>query len=144
MQYKYFYTKRTAAKIRSFYRNVAKKYQHTYSYEDMERNVRDAFFAIYAIERTLPRRRPTISRWAGFYMANTDKWYYAYTIEGDTITVVDACHAQNMYDYPPHTTEENYPPRHHTDASANRLCIRHCLTYRHRIAEATTENSITN
>ena len=45
MQYKYFYTKRTAAKIRSFYRNVAKKYQHTYSYEDMERNVRDAFFA---------------------------------------------------------------------------------------------------
>ena len=58
MQYKYFYTKRTAAKIRSFYRNVAKKYQHTYSYEDMERNVRDAFFAIYAIERTLPRRRP--------------------------------------------------------------------------------------
>ena len=61
MQYKYFYTKRTAAKIRSFYRNVGKKYRHTYSYEDMERNVRDAFFAIYAIERTLPRRRPTIS-----------------------------------------------------------------------------------
>lgn len=56
MQYRYFYTKRTAAKIRSFYRNVAKKYQHTYSYEDMERNVRDAFFAIYAIERTLVSR----------------------------------------------------------------------------------------
>ena len=48
MQYKYFYTKRTAAKIRSFYRNVAKNYQHTYSYEDMERNVRDAFFALSA------------------------------------------------------------------------------------------------
>ena len=31
-------------------------------------------------------------------MANTDKWYYAYTIEGDIITVVDACHAQNMHD----------------------------------------------
>jgi hypothetical protein len=29
-------------------------------------------------------------------MANTDKWYYAYIIDGDTITVVDACHAQNM------------------------------------------------
>ena len=48
-QYKYYYTKRTAAKIRSFYKNVAKK-------------------------------------------------YYAYMIEGDTITVVDACHAQNMHD----------------------------------------------
>ena len=98
MQYKYFYTKRTAAKIRSFYGNVAKKYRHTYSYEDMERNVRDAFFAIYAIERTLRRRKPTLSRWAGYHMANTDKWYYAYTIEGDTIKVVDACHAQNMHE----------------------------------------------
>ena len=59
-QYKYLYTKRTVSKIRSFYRNVARKYRHTYSYEDMERNVRDAFFAIYAIERTLPRRnRPS-------------------------------------------------------------------------------------
>ena len=98
MQYKYFYTKRTAAKIRSFYRNVAKKYCHTYSYEDMERNVRDAFFAIYGIEKTLPRRCPTISRWAGYHMANTDKWYYAYRIDGDTIIVVDACHAQNMHE----------------------------------------------
>ena len=92
-QYKYLYTKRTAAKIRSFYKNVAKKYRHT-----MERNVRDAFFAIYAIERSLPRRRPTLSRGAGYHMANTDKWYYAYIIEGDTIKVVDACHAQNMHD----------------------------------------------
>lgn len=96
MQYKYLYTRRAAAKIRSFYKNVGMKYCHTYSYEDMERNVRDAFFAIYAIERTLPRRRPTISRWAGYHMANTDKWYYAYIIENDTIIVVDACHAQNM------------------------------------------------
>jgi len=29
-------------------------------------------------------------------MANTDKWYFAYTFDGDTVTVVDACHAQNM------------------------------------------------
>lgn len=98
LQYKYFYTKRTAAKIRSFYTNVAKKYRHTYSYEDMERNVRDAFFAIYAIERTLPRRQPTISRCANYHMANAGKWYYAYVIDGDTIKVVDACHAQNMHD----------------------------------------------
>ena len=32
------------------------------------------------------------------FMANTDKWYYAYTFDGETVTVVDACHAQNMYD----------------------------------------------
>ena len=31
-------------------------------------------------------------------MANTDTWYFAYTIEGDTIIIVDACHAQNMHD----------------------------------------------
>ena len=98
MQYKYFYSKRTVAKIRSFYTNVGKKYRNTYSYEDMGRNVRNAFFAIYGIEKTLPRRHPTISRWEGYHMANTDKWYYAYTIEGDTITVVDVCHVQNMHE----------------------------------------------
>ena len=26
------------------------------------------------------------------------KWYYAYTIDGDTITIQDACHAQNMHE----------------------------------------------
>ena len=55
-------------------------------------------YKYFYTKRTLPRRRPTISRWAGCHMANTDKWYYAYKIEGDTITVVDACHAQNMYE----------------------------------------------
>ena len=88
MQYKYSFNKRTVAKIRTFYRNVSQKYKHTYSYEDMERNVHDAIFSIYNIEKTLPRRKPIISRWTGYYMANTDKWYYAYIIEGDIITVV--------------------------------------------------------
>ena len=31
-------------------------------------------------------------------MANTSKWYYAYRIEGHSIIVVDACHAQNMHE----------------------------------------------
>lgn len=98
MKYKYVYSKRAVQKIRTFYGNVAQKYRHTYSYEDMERNIRDAIFYIYAIERTLPRRQPIIKRWEGYYMANTDKWYYAYLIDGNTITVIDACHAQNMHD----------------------------------------------
>lgn len=80
MQYKYIYTRRALSKIKTFYRNVALKYRHTYSFEEMERNVRDAVFCIYAIERTLLRRKPTISRWEGYYMANADKWYYAYKI----------------------------------------------------------------
>lgn len=98
MHYNYIIKPRAFQKIRSFYVNVAKKYKHTYSYEDMERNVRDAFFSIYSIENTLGRRSPTISRWKGYYMANTDKWYYAYKIDGDTVIVVDACHAQNMHE----------------------------------------------
>lgn len=98
MPYKYRYTPKAVTNIRTFYRNVAIKYRNTYSFEDMERNIRDAIFYIYAIERTLPRRQPTIGRWKGYYMANTDKWYYAYTIEGNIITVVDACHAQNMHE----------------------------------------------
>jgi len=88
--------KRCAQKITTFYRNVSKKYKHTYSQELMEKNVHDAYDSMFQIERTLLRREPTISQWAGYHMANTDKWYFAYTIEGDTITVVDARHAQNM------------------------------------------------
>lgn len=64
----------------------------------MEQNVQDAYDSIFMIEQSLLRREPTISRWKGYYMANTEKWYYAYTLEGDTVTVVDACHAQNMHE----------------------------------------------
>lgn len=89
---------RAAQKIFSFYQNVAKKYRHTYDKADLKRNVHDAVFSIYQIEQTLLRRNPTITRWNGYYMANTDKWYFAYTFDGSTVTIVDACHAQNMHE----------------------------------------------
>ncbi len=88
---------RAAQKIYSFYRNVAKKYRHTYDKDELKRNVHDAVFSIYGIESTLLRREPTLSRWKGYHMANTDKWYFVYTFDGETVTVVDACHAQNMH-----------------------------------------------
>ena len=89
---------RATLKIFSFYRNVAKKYRHTYDKDDLKRNVYNAVTAIYQIELTLPRRKPTIARWSGYYMANTDKWYFAYIIKGNIVVVVDACHAQNMHE----------------------------------------------
>ena len=95
---KYVIRKRCAQKITTFYRNVSKKYKHAYFLALMEKNVHDAYDSIFEIEKTLPRREPTISKWKGYHMANTDKWYYAYIIEGDTVTVVDARHAQNMHD----------------------------------------------
>lgn len=95
---RYVIKKRCLSKINTFYRNVSKKYKHTYSEELMHQNVDDAVDAMFQIERTLLRREPTISQWAGYHMANTDKWYFAYTIDGDTITVVDARHAQNMHE----------------------------------------------
>ena len=64
----------------------------------MHNNIDDAVDSMYQIEKTLLRRPPILARWAGLFMANTEKWYYAYTIEGDTVIVVDACHAQNMHE----------------------------------------------
>ena len=86
-------------KILSFYSNVAKKYKHTYDIKDLERNISDAVMNAHLIEKSLPPRKPTLSRWLeqGYHMANTDKWYYAYIIDGDTITIQDACHEQNMH-----------------------------------------------
>ena len=97
-QYNYVIKRRAQLKIRSFYKNVAKKYKHTYDLDDLGRDIEHAVFSIYQIERTLLRREATLTRWKGYFMANTDKWYFAYTIDGDTITVRDACHAQNMHE----------------------------------------------
>ena len=74
IQYRYIIKPRAHQKIRAFYRNVAKKYKHTYDFDDFARDVQNAVFSIYQIERSLLRREPTISRWAGYHMANTEKW----------------------------------------------------------------------
>ncbi|CCY15329.1 unknown [Prevotella sp. CAG:755] len=95
---KYVIQKQVAYKINTFYHNVAKKYKHTYSEEMMHKNLDNAFNSIYKIENGLLKRKPTISRWNGLFMANAGKWYFAYRIEGDTIYVEDACHAQNMHE----------------------------------------------
>ena len=86
--------------IEMFYLHVSLKYRHTYSLEDMERNVKQAVFDAYQIEQTLLRRRPTIPRWQqeGWHMAAAGHWCYAYTIEGDTVIIQDACHEQNMHE----------------------------------------------
>ena len=97
-QYRYKISMQCYQKIYSFYYNVALKYRHTYSEELMLKNIDDAIDSMYQIEQTLLRRQPTIAEWLGLYMANTDKWYFAYTIENDLIAIVDACHAQNMHD----------------------------------------------
>ena len=95
---KYIVRPRAQQKIRSFYQNVAKKYKHTYAFPDLIRDIEAAVLSVNQIEKTLLRRSPLLSRWAGYHMANTDKWYYAYTFDGETVTVVDACHAQNMHE----------------------------------------------
>ena len=95
---KHIIRKRCIRNITAFYRNVSKKYKHTYSEELMHKNADEALDAMYKIEVTLARRKPTLMRWTGYHMANTDKWYYAYKIEGDTVTVIDARHAQNMHE----------------------------------------------
>ena len=66
---------RASDSIRSFYRNVSKKYCHTYSYELMTKNITDAINSMYQIENGLQRRTPTINRWKGkgYLMANTKK-----------------------------------------------------------------------
>lgn len=97
MSYKYVIKALAVRKVRSFYRNVSLKYPNTFTYEDMLRYVNTTVDNIYGIEQTVLRRKPTIERWNQWYMARTGNWYYAYSIDGDTIIIHDACHAQNMH-----------------------------------------------
>lgn len=85
-------------KIAGFYHNVAKKYKHTYSEQLMNRNIIEAYDAMSLVEKSLPRRKPTIARWQGYHMVHAGHWYYAYSIQDDTIIIEDACHEQNMHD----------------------------------------------
>lgn len=98
MRYNYEISEKAIQEVRRFYWNVSKKYRHTYSYEDMYRNINQAVDDMYLIEQAFPRRRPSISHWQGYHMATNGLWYYAYTIDGDTITIHDARHSQNMYE----------------------------------------------
>lgn len=88
--------------IRTFYKNVSKKYQHTYSLEQMINNVDTALDAIYHIDQSMVKINKqsitkTFKSWQlkGYQIASIKKWHYAYTIENDTIIVHDACHQQN-------------------------------------------------
>ncbi len=96
---RYIIKRQAKYKIAMFYQNVIRKYRHTYSLELMDKNIDEALDAMFQIEQSLLRRQPTVERWqkAGWHMANAGKWYYAYTISGDTITIEDACHEQNMH-----------------------------------------------
>lgn len=104
MHYNYVINQNALYAINTFYNNVATKYCHDYSFELMTKNISDAFNAMYKIENGLPRRKSALSRWKKWYMASytvnrKTRWNYAYRIEGDTVYIEDACHAQNMSEF---------------------------------------------
>lgn len=96
MQYSFIIKPLAIRKVRSFYRNVSLKYPNIYSYPDMLGYINRIVDAIYCIEHSVPRRKPPLERWKKWHMAHAGHWYYAYSIEGDTIIIHDACHEQNM------------------------------------------------
>lgn len=68
-EYQFIVKARAQRRIRLFYQNVARKYKHTYDIDDFIRDVQNAVYGIYQIEKTLLRREPTLKRWAGYHMA---------------------------------------------------------------------------
>ena len=53
MPYNYIVKQEAVWEIESFYLNVALKYRHTYSFEDLDRNVHQAYNAMFFIEKEL-------------------------------------------------------------------------------------------
>ena len=98
MQFRYEVTPLASQKIWTFYRNVAKKYRHTFDAEDIVKSAQRVIRNMGQIEQALGRRTATLHRWKHFHMAHAGKWYYAYSIHEDVITIEDACHEQNMHE----------------------------------------------
>lgn len=93
--------------IENFYHNVAKKYRNTYDYNLMSKNIDDTIDSIYSIKLDSKSIEPNwgLAKYSqyGCRMIHIKRWYFVYIIEGDSIVVIDACHAQNMHevkDYP--------------------------------------------
>ena len=86
--------------INDFYLNMHRKFRNSWGIEEIHNLIDNAVDSIYEIEDGLQRREPTISRWNGLFMATSrdKKWNFAYRIEGETIYLEDACHAQNMHE----------------------------------------------
>lgn len=66
----------------------------------MRKHISEYVDSMYLIEQSLLRRRPTLKRWQDqrWHMAHAGHWYYAYTINDDTVTIEDARHEQNMHE----------------------------------------------
>ena len=87
-------------KIRQFYRNMHKKYRHSWGTEEIHRLIDRTITEMSYIENGLRRTNPTISRWQGFYMAQSrnKRWYFAYRIDGEKAYVEDACYMSGMHE----------------------------------------------
>ena len=66
----------------------------------MRKHISEYVDSMYLIEQSLLRRRPTLQRWKeqGWHMAKSGTWFYAYSINDDTVTIEDARHEQNMHE----------------------------------------------
>ena len=91
-------------RILDYYQNVMKKYQNTYSLENLLNNVDKVESETYKVGTELRKVNPSIShiisKWKGYnvdYSKDTG-WYFAYKIEGDIIHVYDAENYANMDD----------------------------------------------
>ena len=84
--------------IDTFYYNMWQKYKHSWGEEEIIKLISDTYNDINKLSTIKVHRKSTKEEWYGLFMANIDKWYFAYRIEDDTIYVEDACHSQNMHE----------------------------------------------
>lgn len=105
---KYIIKQQAINSICSFYDNtVNKAHKHVYSLSDYNNFVDKTYNDAMLIGTKTDKVKSNINtkmlntklfqEWAksGYLVAASKKWYYAYTINGDTIIVHDACHKQN-------------------------------------------------
>ncbi|GHT32947.1 hypothetical protein FACS189434_05940 [Bacteroidia bacterium] len=88
-------------KITSFYDNVNKKYPHTYSYEDVDRDVLRVYNeALKVATNELWRKNDmkSVRGWDNYNVEYSNKtgWYFAYKIKNNVIYIEDAENHRNM------------------------------------------------
>ena len=82
--------------IRQFYRNVHKKHRNVYGKEQIKSMIINAFNSINNLHGYKLISDSILDKWKGFGRVVVGQWHFAIDIKGNKVTVVDACHQQNM------------------------------------------------
>ena len=82
--------------ISKFYNNAARKHESNWGKDFTQHQIRENIRKLKNPSLYIPIKEPLLYKWKNYQRIKIDRWNYAIQIIDNKITIVDACHQQNM------------------------------------------------